>query len=118
MISDNFSSVPEGKIKWQLLFCVKIFKPFVPHSLVCCGFPRLLSINNVCVVRVLADPVVISHVSGTGRPAQVAVTCFPCAQVILETGLEEWWGSRAMKCLNNEDVNEKDNECLEHQKPC
>lgn len=58
-------------------------------------------------MQVLANPVVMPHIRGTGRAARVAVRCvFPCAQVILEMGLEERCGNEAVKGLNCEDANE------------
>lgn len=82
MISDNPFFVCEGKVKCQclLLFCVFLKK--ITFNLLfniilfaCCGFPRLLCLNNICIVQVLVDPVVMLHTCRTKRLAHVAVRC-------------------------------------------
>lgn len=44
---------------FNLLFSILLF--------VCCGFPKLLCINNICIVQLLADPVIMPRICGPGR---------------------------------------------------
>lgn len=95
MMSDNPFFVCEGKIKCcdssSSVFLKKImFNNLVSIILfVCCGFPRLLHVNNICIVQVLVDPVVMLHTCSTKQLAHVAL-CFSPVHMVLETGLEKW----------------------------